>query len=122
MSDVISTRIQKNPLQAYNSDTEDNNDPEDNKENANKRGKGKCYLFCTNYETLEEAQEKISLGCWRYVKTTKSKRKNSDWNSKMYYACNFVAKRSKPQCSSMIELMLHSCDTKASIYRTYSKG
>ena len=37
MSDVISTRIQKNPLQAYNSDTEDNNDPEDNKENANKR-------------------------------------------------------------------------------------
>ena len=51
MSDVISTRIQKNPLQAYNSDTEDNNDPEDNKENANKRGKGKSYLFCTTYET-----------------------------------------------------------------------
>ena len=50
--------------QAYNSDTDDNNDPTE-EENANKRGKGKCYLFCTNYETLEEAQEMISLeGCW----------------------------------------------------------
>ncbi len=81
MSDVISTRIQKNPLQAYNSDNENNNDPTE-EENANKRGKGKNYLFCTTYETLEEAQEKLSLeGCWRYVKTTKSRRKNSNWNS-----------------------------------------
>ena len=78
---MVSTRIQKNPLQDYNSDTEDNNDPTE-EENANKRGKGKCYLFCTTFETLEEAQEIISLeGCWRYVKTTKSRRKNSNWNS-----------------------------------------
>jgi hypothetical protein len=68
MSDVVSTRIQKNPLQDYNSDTEDNNDPTE-EENANKRGKGKCYLFCTTFETLEEAQEIISLeGCWRCEK------------------------------------------------------
>jgi hypothetical protein len=85
MSDVISTRIQKNPLQAYNSDTEDNNDPTE-EENANKRGNDKNYLFCTTYETLEEAQEIISLeGYLRYVKTTKSRRKNSNRNSKMYY-------------------------------------
>ena len=56
MSDVVSTHLQKNPLQAYNSDTEDTKEPDTEDEIANKRGKGKCYTFCTTYETLEEAQ------------------------------------------------------------------
>ena len=37
MSDVVSTHIQKNPLQAYNSDTEDTNEPDIVDEFSNKR-------------------------------------------------------------------------------------
>ena len=103
MSDVVSTHIQKNPLQAYNSDTEDTNEPDIVDEFANKRGKGKCNTFCTTYDTLEEAQEIILLeGSWRYLKTTKSRRKNSNWSSKIHHACNFVPKRKKPQSSSFV--------------------